>query len=339
MSRKDEFDYLGTQRMIELTSPAVKIAERYNAILKPISANFINRQLIDITQPILEVHNQWSKIYDSLGIGTILESTNRINELINSSAMIGLNSAMQDTLRPTTLLQGSMKSMLEGVSIGFDYTTIKTLQSLSIDVSKVQEEIQRNLNVFRGIDWSVIIDLQDLEEFDIDNSIDEIIVDIADGISFQQQIVEFANKFRIKYPIIFYFILVFVWSPIQSAINDEVLNIIKGTTAPIVQEVKTTNYNNVEKNIKIEVNNILNINIESKEVKDDILKTFYYVSTNKLVIRQRNRIKSKAIYTLEFGQVVKVLHKNRNWTLIEYIKDESIIQGWVFTRYLSKFKR
>lgn len=141
MSRKDEFDYLGTQRMIEFTSPAVKIAERYNAILKPISESFINRQLIDITQPILEVHNQWCKTYDSLGIGTILESTNRINELINSSATLGLNSAMQEILKPTTLLQGTMKSMLEGLSIGFDYTTIKTLQNLSIDVSKVQEEI------------------------------------------------------------------------------------------------------------------------------------------------------------------------------------------------------
>lgn len=339
MNRKDKFDYLGTQKMIELISPAAKIAERYNAILKPISANLINRQLIDIAQPMLEVHNKWNKIYDSIGMRTIVESTYRINELMHSNAMIGLNSTMQDILAPTTLLQRRMESMFEGMSSGFNHTTIKTMQGLAIDVPRVQEEIQRNLNIFRNIDWSEIIELEDLEEFDIDNSLDELTADVVDGIGFQQQIVEFANKFKIKYPGIFYFILIFVWSPIQSAINDEVLNIIKGTTEPIVQEVKTNNYNNIEKNIKIEVNNILNINIESKEVKDDIFKNFRYVSTDKLVMRQGNRVKSKAIYILEFGQVVKIIGKNRNWTLVEYEKDEDVIQGWVFTRYISKFKK
>jgi len=44
---------------------------------------------------------------------------------------------------------------------------------------------------------------------------------------------------------------------------------------------------------------------------------------------------------LEFGQIVKVLHKSRKWTLIEYENDEDevIIQGWVFSRYVKKFKR
>lgn len=340
MSRKYKLDYLRTQNVVTYISPAVKIVEGYNSMLKPISANLINKQLLNMAQPILEVYKGWDKIYDYAGISRkIAEPTYRINELINSTGMIELNSAMHDILASTTLLQQRMDSMFKGMNSGFNHTTIKTIQGLAIDVPRVQEEIQRNLNIFRNIDWSEIIELQDLEEFDIDNSLDELTVDVVDGIRFQQQIVEFANKFKVKYPAIFYLILVFVWSPIQSAINDEVLNIIKGTTAPIVREVKTTNYNRVEKNIKIEVNNVLNINIESKEVKDDVFKKFGYVATDKLVMRQGNGIKTKPVYTLEFGQVVKIIHKNRNWTLVEYEIDENFIQGWVFTRYISKFKK
>ncbi|NMA74560.1 MAG: SH3 domain-containing protein [Bacteroidales bacterium] len=65
------------------------------------------------------------------------------------------------------------------------------------------------------------------------------------------------------------------------------------------------------------------------------------IGTEKLKVYKSNKVKSPVVYELEFGQIVKVLHKSRKWTLIEYENDEDevIIQGWVFSRYVKKFKR
>jgi uncharacterized protein YgiM (DUF1202 family) len=91
--------------------------------------------------------------------------------------------------------------------------------------------------------------------------------------------------------------------------------------------------------MKIVVNNTLIINVESKDVRDEFMKIYGYVSTEKLVMRQTNKVKSNALHTLEFGQIVRIIHKDRNWTLVEYESEGDPIQGWVFTRYISKFKR
>ena len=133
--------------------------------------------------------------------------------------------------------------------------------------------------------------------------------------------------------------MMFVCSPIQSAIDDAVLGAIKGTTIPIIEQAKTTDYKVIKKNIKIEVNNTLNINIETKDARDELLKIYGYVSTDSLIMRQSNKVKSRAVHTLKFGQVIKVIYKDRNWTLVEYERDEDVIRGWVFTRYISRFKK
>lgn len=70
-----------------------------------------------------------------------------------------------------------------------------------------------------------------------------------------------------------------------------------------------------------------------------MLKVYGYVSTDSLIMRQSNKVRSRAVHILKFGQVIKVIHKNRNWTLVEYESDEDVIRGWVFTRYISKFKK
>jgi hypothetical protein len=173
----------------------------------------------------------------------------------------------------------------------------------------VEEAIQNNLRLFSEIDWSEIIDPEDFEEFDIQNTLDGVIVDTNDGISLQQRVMEFVNKLKSKYPLIFMIFMMFVCSPIQSAIDYAVLGESKGTTIPIIEQAKTTDYKVIEKNIKIEVNYTLNINIESKDARDELLKIYGYVSTDILIMRQSNKVKSRAVHTLRFGQVIKIILK------------------------------
>lgn len=340
MNRKTKygFEISEVQRMLDSISPVIQIVQMSNAVAAAMPTSYINNQLIDATQPIREAAERWNQMYNSTGITRILESTTRISKMMRTSGIIEANGSIQSLLKIASL-QKNIQKPFNGLNLGIDPAIFRTMQGLSVNISEIERAIQNNLNIFRGIDWSSIIEPQDLENFDIEKTLDGVTIDINDSISFQQQIAELVNRFKMKYPVVFYLIIWLVLSPIQSAITDEVLNLIKGTTVPIIQQVKTADYKYVEKNIKIDVNNILNVNIESNDVKDDLLKVFRYVSTDKLIMRQSNRVKSRVIYTLEFGQVVKVIHKDRNWSLVEYENDEDVIRGWVFTRYISKFKR
>jgi len=71
------------------------------------------------------------------------------------------------------------------------------------------------------------------------------------------------------------------------------------------------------------------------------LKNHRIVSANILNVRDKPDHQSRKIDKLSLGQVVKVIEKKRNWTLIEYHYENSddIFNGWVFTRYLEKIHK
>jgi hypothetical protein len=72
----------------------------------------------------------------------------------------------------------------------------------------------------------------------------------------------------------------------------------------------------------------------------NIINSFRYVSADILKVRYAATQKSKVIGYLNFGHAVLVLERKKNWTLIEWKDSEAEVQitGWVFSRYLSKFK-
>jgi len=64
------------------------------------------------------------------------------------------------------------------------------------------------------------------------------------------------------------------------------------------------------------------------------------VNVDKLNIREGQSMKTEVISHLSFADVVQIIKKEKNWTLIKrYNSDnETLIQGWVFTRYLAQIK-
>jgi hypothetical protein len=92
------------------------------------------------------------------------------------------------------------------------------------------------------------------------------------------------------------------------------------------------NRNTFEKNIKREVRKI--------QVDNYFLNNYRFVTNKSLDVWSSNSTKSKKMARLYFGQLVRVVRKKKNWALIEYQdkNGEVIITGWVFTRYVKKFK-
>ncbi|GAJ41738.1 SH3 domain-containing protein [Saccharococcus caldoxylosilyticus] len=79
---------------------------------------------------------------------------------------------------------------------------------------------------------------------------------------------------------------------------------------------------------------------KNKEYTFEELKPFRMVSTSQLTVRQTNKKNTKAIDTLHFGQVVRVIEKRKNWTFVAYQKEDGeVVKGWVLTRYLEKLTK
>lgn len=70
------------------------------------------------------------------------------------------------------------------------------------------------------------------------------------------------------------------------------------------------------------------------------LKRFRYVSADVLNVRIKPSTKAPRIAQLHFGQVVFLIMKDRNWSLIQWSsqEDDVRLQGWVFSTYLRPFK-
>lgn len=74
----------------------------------------------------------------------------------------------------------------------------------------------------------------------------------------------------------------------------------------------------------------------------EFLSDYRYVSAKELTVRQNPRSRSPSVGSLKFGYTVEVLKKEGDFTLIQWQgkgdESDAKIQGWVFSRYLEKFK-
>ncbi|MDO5039069.1 SH3 domain-containing protein [Clostridium sp.] len=155
-----------------------------------------------------------------------------------------------------------------------------------------------------------------------------------DELNIEQKVYSVIEKFKYKHPIIVMFLVIFILSSIQSYIEDIGKGIIEKSIILVQANISSTKSN---KDIKHNV--VKNIDKEAKDNKEYILNTYRFVSANALSVRVSNNIKSNKICELNYGDVVKILKKNKNWSFIEYEKDDACIKGWVFTRYISRFEK
>jgi uncharacterized protein YeeX (DUF496 family) len=70
------------------------------------------------------------------------------------------------------------------------------------------------------------------------------------------------------------------------------------------------------------------------------LESYRLVSRKYLDVRANPSATSPSLGRLQFGQVVMLIEKRKDWSLVAWSDDETkvAIQGWVFSRYLGKFQ-
>ena len=70
------------------------------------------------------------------------------------------------------------------------------------------------------------------------------------------------------------------------------------------------------------------------------LNSFRFISANILNVRSRPSNKAQILGRLQFAQVVVLIKRDKDWSLVAWTDDENglQLQGWVFSRYLQKFR-
>ncbi|WP_415295390.1 SH3 domain-containing protein, partial [Clostridium perfringens] len=159
-------------------------------------------------------------------------------------------------------------------------------------------------------------------------------IESNDNLTVGQKLHLILESFSKRYPIFALIIMSLVLSPIQSSIDDWV----KNSVSVCIEQFKHEDKNiNIDKKVKQQI--VKNAKEDNVVNKKYIFNTYRFVSTDVLFVRSNKSIRSYKIGELKYGDVVTILKKNKNWTLVEYSQDDCYIKGWVFTRYISRFDK
>ena len=161
------------------------------------------------------------------------------------------------------------------------------------------------------------------------NEINETITSISNqlvvGANFLDQFFEVLGKLKSAVRIaVIYLILPYF------------LAIMANLTTPLYEEWWKNHFSSDKRIAKKE------LYLHATDLYDDHeLNEYRFVNTRVLHVRKSGYAHSQMIGVLTFGKVVSLLEKSKNWSLIEYYDDDNyeIRHGWVFSRYLSTFKK
>lgn len=125
----------------------------------------------------------------------------------------------------------------------------------------------------------------------------------------------------------------------QQVLINLICGIILFLATPFMQTVQDSITNLVVEN-KVKIMKVIKAEYQSLVLDDKEQLHYRFVSTDKMIVRITNKKNSQPVGQVNFGTVVEVLYKNKNWTLIEYENEnENIVTGWVYTRYLEKLNK
>ena len=163
---------------------------------------------------------------------------------------------------------------------------------------------------------------------EINKTVSDILTESAEKPTFQLFLEELANKAKsLKKPIkaiILHILLPYLISIFSTITSPYYSNFLSHTASINRQEV----VRKVKKQISI-------------TYRYAEIKRFRFVKVNILNVRRKPTIKSEKIDELYLGQVVRIIQKKRNWSLVEYsdTTTDEVCSGWVFTRYLERFRK
>ena len=202
------------------------------------------------------------------------------------------------------------------------HTSLNSIKDIALSV-KDSIEVDNEGGITLSSKRIAAADLQELSDKIFHKS------SLAESHSFDEAINRLISEIRaqkdpLTQKILIYFvyplIIIIIASFINPIVDHHVKSHIKSDKRSLVKELKAS--------VNKELNN------------QAILSSLRYVSASTLNVRYSASINSDLIGYLRFSSAVLILEKQKNWTLIEWSdpENDAKITGWVFTRYLKRFR-
>ena len=267
------------------------------------------------------------KMQDTFGVSNSLVELGKTMGVAYNSSTAAMVSKMQNTFRVSNSFVELGKTLASSIS----YKIHKEHMSLASIVGNISpildfyQQIPINEIAVRE-DQTIVYGSESINIDSLNDIVQDILVSIGIQKNYLLKVIEEIRKLKKPFleKVVVWIIIPLLISVFSSFIN---------------QSIKYyCNYNfhgnkQIIKNIKKE--------LTKNDIDLRLLRTYRIVSIDELIVRERNRKASKLIGKVYFGQIVKVVAKEKNWSLIEWKgNDETsdlIIRGWVFSRYLNKF--
>ena len=165
-----------------------------------------------------------------------------------------------------------------------DYNTIATqdifdtVSNFNLELKYMEKLIQSNLRLFMDVDWSTALGPEYSELNDVEITEDDIKIDLSNPLSLQQKLATWFDKFKDENPIIVLFLEYFLVPLIISIIVTSANGMIQNKSEGIVLENRNANQQIIKKKLVLEVNQTLDITIESSLVKDEIFRVYAFIA-------------------------------------------------------------
>ncbi|MGA4722157.1 hypothetical protein [Fictibacillus nanhaiensis] len=274
-----------------------------------------------------------------------IESMNRLNNITKSSAVkLASSFSESHSFKMANIIREQLvwkNEFLKSLSLNLNpiieiqqqlsQSSIKSVMLLKqIDFSPIYESL-RALHTIEITGVRPNIEFQDITE-ELEANITEVLDDNLTESVKLNKIIGYLISFVVKYydkKEIVYMVLSQILSMLTAAI-------ISQPSQPPITNVINYNYT-------INIDSTENIRIIDKKLKKTAIPTDYkavhrYIKKDKLTVFDGQSLKARKIDILNFGKIVRVLNKKRNWMLVEYQGTEELEYGWVLTRYTSKMK-
>jgi len=301
-----------------------------NSALSQMSA--ISKQLSLATLPLSNIGFATSKLFENSALSQISAISKQLSLATLPLSNIGFATSK--------LFENSALSQMSAISKQLSLATLP-LSNIGFATSKLFENSA--LSQFEVKLKFISENICPITELDINElTSSEIEVLTSENDNFIETLEElkintFNNKFKVEE---INQKLEQLLNLIQKQKNSVIINILLGLMVsiiftyciqPIINNF-SLNKSQINKILVPEVKKVLKPNSLSR-YRVVIVKTF-------LNIRTKPKLKSRVISHLSNGDLVEIVNKQKNWTLIKKYDSEyeTIIQGWVNTRYLLKIK-
>ncbi|MFK3936767.1 SH3 domain-containing protein [Alkalihalobacillus sp. NPDC078783] len=266
-----------------------------------------------------------SQIHSNLDLSSIRHSISTINSI--TMPVVELSKQIQSM----SLANYNLNTLIPDISHVLESIREKSINISSVDISSITEK----LNVISFEEISVEEDgtINYQNEWFTREEVQEIVNKaINDSCLLLQQEskdinVVIAEIQKHKQPLyqqillnLICGVILFLATPLMQTVQDSITTIMIENKTKIIKLIKEE-----YQSLKLEVSEQNHIRL---------------VKTESMFVRITNKKNAQPVGKVNFGMVVQVLYKNKNWSLIEYENEnEEIVTGWVYTRYLEKLNK